>query len=148
MKPFNEFNLMTESAAYVKKSLVILRGVPGSGKSTFAELLSGGDTDIICCADDFFMQDGEYKWDRTKIGEAHDACKEKCASLIEKAAPLIIIANTNVRAQDFAEYMEMGEKAGYNVFSIVVENRHGGHNVHNVPDETIETMKRKFSLSL
>ncbi len=150
MQNYEEFlnEQKLNEAVTVKKSLVILRGVPGSGKSTFAELIAGGDTGIICCADDFFMQDGKYNWDRSKIGQAHKECQEKCKSLMEKSAPMVIISNTNVKESDFAPYIEMAEKYGYRVFSIIVENRHGGTNVHNVPDDTISSMTRKFQISL
>jgi len=34
------------------------------------------------------------------------------------------------------------------VFTIVVENRHGGTNVHNVPEDKIEQMKNRFEIKL
>lgn len=147
MEKFNEYNLMNESMS-TQKSLVILRGVPGAGKSTFAELIAGGNTDIICCADDYFMKDGKYMWNRNEIGNAHAACREKCAALIEKSAPLIVVANTNVKDSEFSDYIKMGEDAGYKVFTVIVENRHGNRNVHNVSGDTVDQMRRKFSVSL
>jgi hypothetical protein len=42
----------------------------------------------------------------------------------------------------------MAETYGYMVFSIVVENRHNGVNVHNVPDETMIAMKERFNIAL
>ena len=50
-----------------KRILIIVRGLPGSGKSTFAELLG----DIICTTDDFHMKDGKYCWTAEKAGAAH-----------------------------------------------------------------------------
>ena len=150
IKNFSDYtkDALNESAMQVKKSLVIVRGVPGAGKSTFAELISGGDTDIICTADDYFMQDGEYKWDAAKLGEAHKSCQEKCESLMQKSARLVIVANTSVRGQDFEPYMKLAEQYGYQTFSVIVENRHGNDNVHNVPDDKVESMKRKFQICL
>ena len=49
------------------KVLIIVRGIPGCGKSTFAELLGSA----ICTADDFHMKDGEYKWIQERVGLAH-----------------------------------------------------------------------------
>jgi hypothetical protein len=34
------------------------------------------------------------------------------------------------------------------VFSIIVENRHGGVNQHGVPDEKLQKMKDRFEVSL
>lgn len=148
MKNFKEYNQLSESAKLVKKSLVIVRGVPGAGKSTFANLLSGGDDEIVCTADDYFMQDGEYKWDATKLGEAHRTCQEKCKKLMEHSARLVIVANTSVRGKDFEPYIDLAERYGYQVFSVIVENRHGNDNVHNVPDDVVDSMKRKFQINL
>jgi len=45
-------------------------------------------------------------------------------------------------------YMDLAVKYGYQVVSLIVENRHGNSSVHNVPDETIEKMKSRFEISL
>ena len=45
-------------------------------------------------------------------------------------------------------YFKLAKEYGYTVFSIVVENRHGGTNVHNVPEDKIEQMKNRFSIKL
>ena len=53
------------------KKLYIVRGLPGSGKSTFAEALVGSDF-LVCEADKYFMVDGEYKFDGSKLKDAHE----------------------------------------------------------------------------
>ena len=45
-------------------------------------------------------------------------------------------------------YYNLATKYGYKIFSIIVENRHGGINIHNVPDEIIDKMKNRFEISL
>jgi adenylate kinase family enzyme len=59
------------------KILYILRGLPGSGKSTLAKSLSNALTGHIE-ADMFFVdkESGEYRFDPTKLGQAHSWCKE------------------------------------------------------------------------
>jgi len=42
----------------------------------------------------------------------------------------------------------MAEKYGYTVFSLIVENRHGGVNEHGVPEEALERMENRFELKL
>jgi hypothetical protein len=46
------------------------------------------------------------------------------------------------------ELLEVYKKYGYTVFTLVVENRHGGKNIHNVPEEIIEKMKQRFEIKL
>jgi hypothetical protein len=45
-------------------------------------------------------------------------------------------------------YFELSEKYGYKVFSIIVENRHGGTNEHGVPEDKLKIMKKRFEISL
>jgi predicted kinase len=126
------------------RELIVLRGSAGSGKSTFAELLGG----VICCADDYFMIDGEYKFDATKLRQAHDSCRHKFEHAVFTGAPRVVIANTNTQAWEFEPYKAFAESHGYRVFVIVVENRHGGTNVHGVPDEILAKQKARFEIKL
>lgn len=131
-----------------ENDLIILRGLPGSGKSTFAGILSGGDGRIVCCADDFFMVDGEYKFDINLIGSAHKSCEKKCRLLMMHNEPRIIVANTGTTEKEINTYINMAEEYGYRVFSVVVENRHEGISVHGVPEETLQRMKDRFTIKL
>ena len=45
-------------------------------------------------------------------------------------------------------YFNLAKKYGYKVFTIVVENRHGGQNQHNVPQEVIDRMVDRFEIKL
>jgi hypothetical protein len=47
-----------------------------------------------------------------------------------------------------AEYFDLAIKYGYTVFTIIVENRHGGINQHGVPAEKLEQMKQRFEIKL
>ena len=132
------------------KDLIILRGIPGSGKSTVAEMLSEGVFNYpICCADDFFTdENGVYNWYPGGIKKAHEMSQNKCKEAMENGVERIIVANTNTTKKEMKPYYDMANEYGYRVFSIVVENRHGGKNVHGVPDETITKMKDRFDLEL
>jgi predicted kinase len=127
-----------------KKILILLRGIPGSGKSTFAKLLS----EHICTADDFHMKDGEYKWTVERAGLAHVWCQKKCENFMKEGFTPVVVANTSVTKKELKPYYDLATEYGYTVFSIIVENRHNGENVHNVPEETLKKMKEKFNISL
>jgi hypothetical protein len=45
-------------------------------------------------------------------------------------------------------YYDLAEKHGYRVYSLVVENRHGGLNKHNVPEESMVKMENRFEFKL
>jgi predicted kinase len=129
----------------MKKVLVILRGLPGSGKNAFAEVLN---TKAICCADDYLMINGVYDWQYWKLNAAHNWCERKCERFMKVNAELIVVANTSVHIRDMKRYFDLAEVYGYKVFSIILENRHGGVNSHGVAEETLENMRKKFNIQL
>jgi hypothetical protein len=45
-------------------------------------------------------------------------------------------------------YFEMADQFDYKVFSIVVENRHGGINQHDVPEEVLTKMRDRFEIKI
>ena len=45
-------------------------------------------------------------------------------------------------------YFELAEQYDYKVYSLIVENRHGGVNEHGVPDEVLTKMKDRFEVKL
>lgn len=130
------------------KSVYILRSVPGAGKSTLANDLAIGFGDIICCADDYHMIDGEYIWCAENGYYAHRQCYKKFETLITEGSDRIIVANTNTSNKDIKKYIQLAELNGYIVFSLVVENRHGGKNIHDVSDETLDKMEANIINSL
>lgn len=130
------------------KFLIVLRSVPGAGKSTTAELLSENGKYPVCCADDFFMVDGVYKWNAAQLGKAHLWCQDKCRKAMEAGVEKVFVANTTTKEKDLNIYIKMGNEFGYKVISLVVENRHGGKNVHNVPEDVLTRMDSEIRNSL
>jgi predicted kinase len=125
----------------MKKSLIILRGIPGSGKNSFAELLN---TKAICSADDWHTHKGKYNWLPQNVSVAHEWCQRKCRRFMKKQAERIVIANTNTTERELQPYLDLARQFGYKIYSVIIENRHGSANIHNVPDETLEKMKNRF----
>ena len=126
------------------KELILLRGLPGSGKSTFAELIGG----FRCEADMYFMEDGEYKFDINRIKDAHRWCKEQCKSYMERDKPKVIVSNTFTQMWEMEDYYELAKTYGYKVTSVIVENRHNGKSIHSVPDATLGNMRNRFEVKL
>ena len=137
----------------MSKILVLLRGLPGSGKSSFAKHMWSDF--VICEADQFFYdQEGNYNFDPSKLRDAHKYCKDKVETFMcdnEKNSqfyPEIVVSNTFTREWEMDEYFKLAKKYNYQVVSLIVENRHGNKNVHGVPDSKIEEMRNRFEISL
>ena len=125
------------------KELFLLRGLPGAGKSTLAKSLSG----IHLEADHYFMEDGEYKFDASKLKEAHDKC-QNAVRVWMGSQDRIIVSNTFTQAWEMQPYYDLAEEHGYRVYSLIVENRHSGINSHSIPQETLDKMKNRFECKL
>lgn len=135
------------------KTLILLRGLPGAGKSTFANLI--WNEYLICEADKFFYdKEGNYKFDATKLREAHEWCRNnveiymKDNQAIPQFYPQIVVSNTLTQEWEMEPYFELAKKYGYRVVSLIVENRHGSTNIHNCPQETIDKMEARFEIKL
>jgi predicted kinase len=126
------------------KILYIVRGIPGSGKSTFANSL---DCPVFE-ADMYFMIDGEYKFDVSKIKLAHNWCKLRVEHSMEDNLQKIAVSNTFTQEWEMEPYYEMAKQYGYTVFSVIIENRHGGVNEHGVPEDKLKMMKDRFEVKL
>jgi hypothetical protein len=67
---------------------------------------------------------------------------------MEEQAPRIVVSNTFTQLWEMEPYLEMAKKHGYRVHTVVVENRHGGINIHQVPEEILDKMKTRFEIVL
>lgn len=135
------------------KVLILLRGLPGSGKTSFANLI--WSSYVICEADQFFYdEDGNYNFDATKLGLAHKSCQVRVESMMQmnennsEYFPEIVVSNTSTTEKELQPYLDLALRYGYIVVSLIVENRHGGQNVHGVPDEKLEQMRNRFNIKL
>lgn len=132
--------------------LILLRGIPGSGKSTLGEVILNcpqSTTNMVLSADDLFTDSsGNYNFDSSRIKEAHNLCQQKCAEKMKLGLYKIVVANTFTQEWEMTPYYEMAERYKYRVHSIIVENRHNSINVHNVPEEKLLQMKDRFEVSL
>ena len=139
----------------MEKVLYIVRGIPGSGKSTFAKMLVGEDF-LVCEADKYFIdkETGEYNFDFTKIKEAHKFCQDTVETYMKDSLVNdqfyreIAVSNTFTQEWEMEPYLELAKTYGYKTFSIIVENRHGGVNQHSVPDEVLTKMRERFEIKL
>jgi predicted kinase len=132
------------------KNLFLLRGLPGSGKSTLAKMIS--DTHFE--ADMYFVdKNGNYNFDVTKLKNAHEWCQDQVnmamiLNITTGDNSVIVVSNTFTQEWEMEPYYKLAENYGYKVFSLVVENRHGGINSHGVPEDKLDAMKNRFEIQL
>lgn len=138
------------------KELFLLRGLPGSGKSTLANSLGG----VWVEADQYFINpDGDYVFDASKLKYAHKWCQDTVEEAmtwdehpeieyISAGVSKIVVSNTFTQEWEMQPYYDLAEKYGYRVYSLIVENRHGGINEHGVPEEKLVQMKNRFEVKL
>ena len=132
------------------KSVVIMRGIPGSGKSTNA--LRIGETSgrlwYICSADEYFYDGLQYNFNPYELSTAHEKCLENFQRALDWGCPLIILDNTNILRQHYRAYEELARSSEYhiNVVQIVDtdENLCFLRNVHGVPRIAINRMNRSL----
>lgn len=137
-------------------SLVIMRGIPGAGKSTKAKSIVGEG--VIHSTDEVIESIGDYKSffknmveskDFTPLNRAHSTnLKNAKQSMIEGKTP-IVIDNTNIKANEAKQYVLEALMLGYDDVNInIVDVGTGGleakalfeRNTHGVPLDKIESM--------
>ncbi len=120
--------------------LVILRGIPGSGKSTVAASYPGA---MIASADSYYMVGGEYVFDPSKIAEAQGHSFRQAIAFVLGLRETIVIDNTNVTVAEIAPYYLLGQAYGYDVEIVTVicdVEKASQRNVHGVDSETVKGM--------
>ena len=133
----------------MEKVLYIVRGIPGSGKSTFAKMLVGDRDYRHKEADMYFVDvEGNYKFEPSKIKDAHKWCQEEIDNLMRLEHSPVVVSNTSTQEWEMEPYFELAKTHGYKVFSIIVESRHGGTNQHEVPEEVLTKMRERFEIKL
>lgn len=132
-------------------TMYIMRGIPGSGKSTIAAGLG-----LVISADDHFMVEGEYRFDPTRIAEAHASCFRRAVLLAQgaKKAPFVI-DNTNCTNIEVAPYVLLAQAYGWKhqIVAIQTESAYvadicARRNTHGVPIERVTAMHALLSKEL
>ncbi len=103
------------------KTLILMQGIPGSGKTSFAKTLVGTEARYFS-TDDFWMLNGEYVFEPKLLGFAHSYTQHKAAiAMALDYYPTVIIDNTNITKADAQPYFDLAEKYGYEVEVISVQ---------------------------
>jgi tRNA uridine 5-carbamoylmethylation protein Kti12 len=152
-------NSPSEDTSPADKVVIIMRGLPGSGKSSNAKHWEKivPDDICICSADDYFMQNGEYVFDPLKLKDAHKACFQKFQNALDNPyIHYVFVDNTNTEEWQMMPYIKESlakKDSGVSIaiyiqyFPCTVEDSFK-RNTHNVPLHTIERMQRQLEASV
>jgi len=115
------------------KRLIIMQGHSGSGKSTLIDDLVQGtlkEKSIVLSTDNYFMEDGEYKFDESKLKRYHHKTWLECANIMRNAyqyddngeiikpfdwVEWLWLDNTNCKDEDVQKYINCARLYGYQV---------------------------------
>ena len=122
--------------------LIIMQGVPGSGKSTTAKQLAATiPNSVICSTDDYFMVGGEYRFDPAMLGENHTKNLARATALLASERT-VIVDNCNIKNAHAAKYVKFAHVRGIPV--VFVRCDENFRSVHNVPEATVARMRREM----
>ena len=128
--------------------LVIVRGLPGSGKSSLARAISHPschwEADMYFCRtfDKFGNEDGydgPYMFDPSRLADAHAWCLAMTESFMDNTNNMVVVSNTFSRLWEMKPYLDLAERKRWAVSVIKVVGSHGS--IHSVPVETIARMR-------
>jgi len=141
------------------KVIILLRGLPGCGKTSFAKFLksqsSSEDQVSIYSVNSFFEnKDGKYSFDGRRVREAKKASFSAVGKLMKDATPVIIVDDCNITIADVKPYVAEAELNSYDVEIVEVKTpwcknidelvSRCVRNGHEVSKDVIESMDQRW----
>ena len=123
--------------------LYAFRGLPGSGKTSFAKSLNLKFFE----ADQYFEKFNNNKYDFKLLKKAHQYCYQSVKKELENGKS-VIVSNTMTSQKEVKEYQDLAKKLNVKFVSVILENRHNGKSIHDVPISSIQKMKERFDIKL
>ena len=134
--------------------LIIMIGISGSGKSTWARENAPGAR-VVSADHHFTGADGVYRFDPARLGEAHAACfRAACEAVRDLADPAsdslfdaVLVDNTNTTEIEIAPYVALGAAYGVPVKLVRMlcpAAMAAARNTHGVPLAGVEAQDKRI----
>ena len=126
-----------------KQQLILVRGLPGSGKSTIAKNIEKDSGDWIHLETDMFWYDpdGNYNFDYTRLKESHQWCQNATKTYLEDYFN-VVVSNTFTTKKEMIPYFEIAKQ--FNIIPNIIIATGNFGNIHNVPVDAYQRMKDRF----
>lgn len=123
-------------------TLTLIRGLPGSGKTQLASIVSYTLESLMYEADDYFYDCyGNYVFDETQLKQAHERCQFNARRMLELGVD-VVVSNTFTTLREMKEYYLMAKELGATLNVITCQGQFGS--IHNVPESTMDKMRARF----
>jgi len=122
----------------MNNTLTLVRGLPGSGKSTYAK---GLPSHIHLEADMFHMEKGVYKFNGTFVKAAHHWCQTS-TEIFLNAGYNVIVSNTFTTLKEMEFYIDKAAFIDCQLNVIRMNKNYG--NIHSVPEDVLKKMAARF----
>ncbi len=122
--------------------VLILRGLPGAGKTTWIAA-NVPEPRAVFSADAYHMTPDGYRFDPANARKANDWCLSQFLLHLTRAVPTLVVDNTNLSAWEISVYYRLAEVYGWDVEIVYLKCSPEvslARNVHGVPKETIVQM--------
>lgn len=120
--------------------LLLIRGLPGSGKTTEARKYAAIGY-VHCEADQYFEFNGVYSFDPRQLASAHARCLSHARNALV-VGNSVVVANTFSRQWEMQPYLMIAEEFGAKVR--ILEMTGSWPNIHNVPEHVIAGMRARW----
>ncbi len=133
----------------MEKALILLRGLPGAGKSTLATLLSENAKYPVLSIDSYFTnEEGDYEFKFDENHKAYKACEQGTEEVLKANVAKVFVDNTFTLDWEIEPYFKLAKKYDYQIHVVTVENYHGSGNIHQISDEQLQKMAEKYKVKL
>lgn len=124
--------------------LILVRGLPGSGKSTWVKNQLT-NLDFHFEADMWFEKPEGYRFNASKIQEAHTWCLEQTRQALQYkySQGKVYVSNTFTTLKELEPYIELVQELKCEVEVKVLKGNF--RNVHNVGQEILDAMQKRWN---
>ncbi len=122
--------------------LLLVRGIPGTGKSTFAKHYVDEFSYTHLEADMYFVgPDKVYRFDYNKLSAAHAWCRSECIQAMQRGEN-IVVSNTFCTLREMLPYLRYAHEFGYTVEVKTLKHEYGS--IHDVPADRMQRFRERW----